>query len=69
MPDVKKKLTVFGRYLKKQNMSAADAAEQLDVTRSYVQALMTGTMTPGLKLAIEILHWSNGAVPAESWVK
>jgi len=69
MGNVKRKLTVFGRYLKKQNMSAADAAEQLQVTRSYVQALASGTMTPGLKLAIEILHWSDGAVPAESWVK
>lgn len=69
MPDVKKKLTVFGRYLKKQNLSAADAAEQLDVTRSYINALATGAQTPGLKLALEILHWSDGAVPAESWIK
>jgi DNA-binding XRE family transcriptional regulator len=65
----KKKLTTFGRYLKKQSMTAADAAEQLDITRSYVNALATGSMSPGLKLALEILHWSDGAVPAESWVK
>ena len=65
----KKKLTTFGRYLKKQSMTAADAAEQLDITRSYVNALVTGSMTPGLKLAIEIQRWSRGVVAADSWVK
>ena len=63
------KLTPFGRYLKKKKISAVDAAAALGVTRSYVQALMTGAMTPGLKLAIEILRWSKGAVVAESWIK
>jgi transcriptional regulator with XRE-family HTH domain len=69
MPNKKTTLTPFGRYLKKNNISAADAASELGVTRSYVQALMTGAMTPGLKLAIEILHWSRETVSAESWVK
>ena len=66
---LKKKLTPFGQYLKKQKISAADAASALGVTKSYVSALMIGSMSPGLKLAIEILHWSKGAVSAESWVK
>lgn len=65
----KKSLTAFGKYLKRERISAADAAKELNITRSYVNALMTGAMTPGLKLAIEILRWSNGAVEAESWVK
>jgi plasmid maintenance system antidote protein VapI len=64
-----KKSTAFGRYLRKQKITAAEAAAALGVTRSYIQALVTGTMTPGLKLAIVILHWSKGAVAAESWVK
>ncbi len=66
---LKKRLTPFGRYLRKQKISAADAADQLGVTKSYVSALMIGSMTPGLKLAIEILNWSKGAVAAESWIK
>lgn len=65
----KKKLTAFGRYLKNQKISAVDAASELGVTRSYVSALAAGAMSPGLKLAIEILHWSKGEVSAESWVK
>jgi transcriptional regulator with XRE-family HTH domain len=65
----KKKLTLFGKYLRDKNISAADAAFELGVTRSYVSALVSGAMTPGLKLAVEILRWSRGAVSAESWVK
>lgn len=65
----KKKLTPFGQYLRAQKISAADAASALGVTKSYISALMLGSMTPGLKLAIEILRWSKGAVAAESWVK
>jgi transcriptional regulator with XRE-family HTH domain len=64
-----KKSTPFGRYLKKQKISALDAAEALGVTKSYVNLLISGAMTPGLKLAIEIQHWTKGTVPADSWVK
>lgn len=64
-----KKLTAFGKYLKKQKISAADAATQLDVTRSYVSALAVGSMTPGLHLAVDIMRWSKGAVTAESWLQ
>jgi predicted XRE-type DNA-binding protein len=64
-----KKSTFFGHHLKKQKISAADAAEALGVTKSYVNLLISGKMTPGLRLAIEIQRWSNGAVPADGWVK
>lgn len=65
----KKKLTAFGRYLKKQKISTIGAAVALGVTKSYISALVTGSMTPGLKLAIEIQRWSRGIVAADSWVK
>jgi len=66
---VAKKLTAFGKYLKKKKISAAEAASELGVTRSYISALISGAMTPGLKLAIEIQNWSKTAVAADSWVK
>jgi DNA-binding XRE family transcriptional regulator len=70
MPTKKpRKLSKFGQYLKKQAITAALAAEELDVTTSYINALAAGTMTPGLKLAIEIQKWSRSAVLAASWIK
>lgn len=74
MPDLNRRRgigdpTPFGRYLKKQKISTTDAASELDVTKSYVNALAGGYMTPGLKLALEIVRWSKGAVAVDSWVK
>lgn len=63
------KLTTFGRYLKRKNISIASAAEQLDVTRSYVQMLATGAATPGLHTAAQIKKWSKGAVTFENWLR
>ena len=65
----KKKLTAFGRHVKSNDFAPSAVAATLGVTKSYVQALMTGAMTPGLKLAIEIQRWSKGTVAADSWVK
>jgi hypothetical protein len=69
VPKKKSALTPFGKYLKRERISAADAARELGVTRSYVSALVSGAMTPGLKLAVEIWRWSKESVPVESWVK
>lgn len=63
-----KKLTPFGKYLKK-HIGPGEAAEQLGVTRSYINALASGSQSPGLKLAIRIFDWSNGVVAVQSWVK
>ena len=65
----KKKLTAFGRYLRDKKISTADAASELGITKSYVSALASGAMTPGLKLAIEIMRWSREDVAVESWTK
>jgi len=69
MPKTTRKLSKFGQYLKKQKITAALAAEELGVTQSYINALASGAMTPGLKLAIEIQKWSRSAVLAASWIK
>jgi transcriptional regulator with XRE-family HTH domain len=63
-----RKLTKFGRYLKKRNISTADAAAALDLTRSYIQMLKSGAATPGLKAAASISKWSKGAISFESWL-
>lgn len=64
-----KKLSVFGKYLATNELTVDEVAEKLGVTKSYVHALASGTMTPGLKLAVEIQKWSRGAVMPESWLK
>lgn len=62
-------LTKFGRYLKQQKISRTDAAVALELTRSYIQMLCTGTATPGLHAAYAIQKWTKGAVTFESWLK
>jgi len=59
----------FERYLKGKNISDAVAAAELDLTRSYVQMLRTGSATPGLHTAAAIQKWSRGKVTFESWLK
>ena len=62
------KLTLFGRYLKKRKISYDDAANALNLTRSYVNMLCTGKATPGLKAAARINKWTRGGVPFEAWL-
>lgn len=64
-----KKLTPFGKYLKKHHIGPGEAAKELDVSRSYINALASGAQSPGLKLAIFIFDWSKGVVTVQSWVK
>ena len=64
-----KKLSVFGKYLKTNKLSVDVVAEKLGVTKSYVHALASGTMTPGLKLAVEIQKWSGESVSPASWLR
>jgi len=66
---IARKLTKFGRYLKKQKLSTADAATALGLTRSYIHMLASGSATPGLKAATVIFKWSKGAIGFESWSK
>lgn len=62
-----KKTTDFGKYLTEREISYEDAAEALDITRSYVGMLVRGDHTPALELAFKIADWSGGKVKTESW--
>jgi transcriptional regulator with XRE-family HTH domain len=61
-------LTKFGRYLKQKNLTSAEVAKALDLTRSYISMLKTGAATPGLHTAYAISKWSRGEVSFESWL-
>jgi hypothetical protein len=63
-----KTTTKFGDYLKKRELSDGEAAKELELTKSYIQQLRTGTATPGLHAAAKIQKWSAGEVPFESWL-
>lgn len=57
----------FAAYVAK--IGPAQAAKDLGITKSFVSMLSRGQATPGLKLALIIAKWSDGAVPCESWAK
>jgi hypothetical protein len=62
------KRTPFGKYLKFNNIPMDSAAKALGVTRQYAQALATGYMTPGMRLAWDIERWTKGRVAMQSWM-
>jgi len=43
-------------------------ADSLDISRSYLSLLESGTKRPSLDLAVRIERLTDGAVPATSWV-
>lgn len=43
-------------------------ADSLDISRSYLSLLESGTKRPSLDLAVRIERLTSGAVPATSWV-
>lgn len=58
-------MTPFGLWLSKRGLSYGDAAQELSITRSYVQMLATGRATPKLGLAGKIEEWSKRLTPTE----
>jgi hypothetical protein len=60
--------TPFGDWLDTKNISYAEAAKQLGITRSYVQMLAVGNATPQLALAGRIEDWTRGDVSMRSWL-
>lgn len=62
-------ITELASYLEENGITQRDAAEQLGVTRSYINNLTCGRQTPGLRLALEIEAWSGGAVTVGGWAR
>jgi hypothetical protein len=61
--------TAFGRWLTEKEISYVDAGEKMGIHPRYGVMLACGSVTPGLKLALRIAKWSEGAVPVDSWRK
>lgn len=65
-------LTAFGRFLDAHKISYDSAAQDLGLTRQYVNLLARGTQQggPSSKLQRAIRDWAaklGGRVPLESW--
>lgn len=65
---VARPLTDFGLYLSTTQIPLDEAAQALEITRSYASALATGRATPGLRLALRIEDWTQGSVPCRAWL-
>jgi len=59
--------TAFGRYITSKKLTPKEVSDQLKLTRAYVHMLISGTVTPALKLAWRIEKWSDGKVKMQSW--
>lgn len=54
-------------FLEKTNMSAAELARRLGVSRSTITHLANGDKVPSLMLAFKISNLTNRKVSIESW--
>ncbi len=61
--------TLFALWLDGAEMSQAEAARQLNVSRQRANQLTVKRKewTPGLRLALKIQDMTGGKVPVESW--
>lgn len=59
-------MTPFGKWLQLRDISYADAARELGVSRAYTQALAVGKATPRLKsLGAQIEAWTRSIDPVD----
>ena len=56
-------------YLEFKRIGVADAADQLEVTRQHLYAVLSGRYEPGRKLALKIVEWSDNAVTLQDMWK
>lgn len=59
----------FKTYLEFKRIGVADAADQLEVTRQHLYAVLAGTYEPDRKLALKIVEWSDNAVTLQDMWK
>ncbi len=60
-------ITLFSRWLDANGRDRAWAADQLAVSRSYVDRLARGSSMPSLDLALKIERLTRGAVTPAMW--
>ncbi len=60
-------ITLFSRWLDANERDRAWAADQLGVSRSYVDRLARGSSMPSLDLALKIERLTGGAITPAMW--
>lgn len=59
--------TVFGAFLKNNEILHEEAAKDLEITRVYVSSLARGLKYPSAELMWAIEQWTDGSVTMQSW--
>ncbi|AYO80455.1 helix-turn-helix domain-containing protein [Sphingobium yanoikuyae] len=54
-------------YLEAENQTQAEFAERVRTTPATISRLISGTLRPGLDLALAIDEATGGRVPASTW--
>ena len=63
----KRRRTVFARWFARQELTAADLMDQLEVSSSTAYALVDGSLRAGPDLRIRIEDLTAGAVTFRDW--
>jgi transcriptional regulator with XRE-family HTH domain len=56
------------KYLDDNSITQREFAARVSSSPSYINEIVAGSKTPGLKLAFAIERATGGAVPASSWI-
>lgn len=59
---------MLASYLKLHAIKQKDFARKIGVTDGYLSALISGSKTPSLAVAVTIERATGGAVPSASWL-
>lgn len=59
----------LGSYLSRKGITQSQFADQISTDSSVVSRFVRGLARPGLDLAFKIEAVTDGAVPAEMWVR
>lgn len=62
-------MTNLSSYLTASNVTQAQLANMVSVSRGYMSELVNGSKTPGLRVALAIEKATRGKVKANSWAK
>lgn len=62
-------MTHLAAYLAQKNMTQAQLAEMVGVSRAYMSQLVKGPKTPSLAVASAIERATKGRVKASDWVQ
>lgn len=55
-------------YMDLKKITQEDAAREIDISRVWLNAILKGKATPGIKAVKGIIRWSEGAVRLEDLI-